>query len=339
MRQIIINGHRRAVTMVKYNKEGDLIFSVAKDSDPTVWDGLTGQRLGHYEGHKGAVWACDVNNASTMFATAGADQMLKIFKVETGECIASIEHTTPVRGVQFAHGDRQIMSIQDKSFGQKPCIKIFNLGKSIEDIQGWSGAYNPCSVYEVDGSAKINHAVWGPTNNHIYFGSEDGTVSVLDVEKQKEVVVSFVHNDRDVKRLCWDTDYTMIASAGIDNRACLLDARDCKIVQTYKNDFPVNDVAVIPHDVMNQVIIGGGLDAQSITNVGSARNKFDMRFMHKIFGEELGSTAGHFGPVHSLAAEPNGRGFLSGGEDGTVRLHHFDPDYYSGPGKPGDFFD
>lgn len=325
--------------MVKYNREGDLLFTVSKDQDPTVWDASNGQRLGSYEGHKGAVWGCDINNASTMFATAGADQLLKIFNVESGETLATIEHATPVRGVQFAHGDRQIMSIQDKSFGQKPCIKIFNLGKSIEDIQSWSGAYNPCSTYTVDGATKINHAVWGQTNEKIYFGSEDGTISVLDVETNKEVVVSFVHNDVDVKRLCWDTDYTMLASCGNDNTARLLDARDCKVVQTYKNDFPVNDVALVPSDVMNHVIIGGGIDAQSVTNVGGARNKFEIRFMHKIFGEELGATAGHFGPVNALAAEPNGRGFVSGGEDGFVRLHHFDPDYYSAPGRPDEFVD
>eukprot|EP00662_Eupelagonemidae_sp_cell21_P057766 gene57766-biopygen55279 len=57
------------------------------------------------------------------------------------------------------------------------------------------------------------------------------------------------------------------------------------------------------------------------------RNKFESKFMHKISGEELGSIAGHFGPCNCLAAEPNGRGFASGGEDGFVRLHHFDADY------------
>ncbi len=37
---------------------------------------------------------------------------------------------------------------------------------------------------------------------------------------------------------------------------------------------------------------------------------------------------GHFGPVNALTFSPDGKGFASGGEDGYVRLHHFDQSYY-----------
>lgn len=37
MRPILLNGHDRALTQVKYNREGDLLFSVAKDQVPNVW--------------------------------------------------------------------------------------------------------------------------------------------------------------------------------------------------------------------------------------------------------------------------------------------------------------
>jgi len=37
---------------------------------------------------------------------------------------------------------------------------------------------------------------------------------------------------------------------------------------------------------------------------------------------------GHFGPVNALTFSPDGKGFASGGEDGYVRLHHFDKSYY-----------
>jgi len=47
-----------------------------------------------------------------------------------------------------------------------------------------------------------------------------------------------------------------------------------------------------------------------------------------IFEEELGSVPGHFGPVNVLSYSPDGKGFASGGEDGFVRLHHFDKEYF-----------
>lgn len=57
----MLHGHERAITQIKYNKDGDLLFSVAKDVKPTVWFSANGERLGTYNGHGGAVWSIDVN--------------------------------------------------------------------------------------------------------------------------------------------------------------------------------------------------------------------------------------------------------------------------------------
>ena len=46
------------------------------------------------------------------------------------------------------------------------------------------------------------------------------------------------------------------------------------------------------------------------------------------FGDELGCIAGHFGPVNTLAFAPHGRSYTSGGEDGYVRIQHFDAEYF-----------
>ena len=56
----MLHGHERSITQIKYNRDGDLLFSVAKDSTPTVWYSLNGERLGTYDGHSGALWCIDV---------------------------------------------------------------------------------------------------------------------------------------------------------------------------------------------------------------------------------------------------------------------------------------
>ena len=55
----MLHGHERAITQIKYNREGDLIFSAAKDPQPNVWYSLNGERLGTFVGHNGAVWCID----------------------------------------------------------------------------------------------------------------------------------------------------------------------------------------------------------------------------------------------------------------------------------------
>ena len=45
---ILLKGHERSITTVKYNSDGDLLFTASKDNKPTVWYAETGERLGTY---------------------------------------------------------------------------------------------------------------------------------------------------------------------------------------------------------------------------------------------------------------------------------------------------
>ena len=218
--------------------------------------------------------------------------------------------------------------------GQTPAINIFNIPEKGEILSNRC-EYNAHTRFQQPEVIKM--CVWGPSNDSLYFCNEDGSVVIMDVETGKEKCFSLPHDGYEARRLSWDSDYSMLVSAGWDKTAKLLDGRDVSVVKTFKNDFNVNDAGIINNGVMNHVVMGGGLDAQSVTNAGSAQNKFDMKFCHKVFGDELGSIGGHFGPVNALAVEPNGHGFASGGEDGFVRLHHFDSDYYESPGNLKEF--
>ena len=55
----MLHGHERSITQIKYNREGDLLFSSAKDAQPNVWHTINGERLGTFKGHTGAVWSID----------------------------------------------------------------------------------------------------------------------------------------------------------------------------------------------------------------------------------------------------------------------------------------
>ena len=76
------------------------------------------------------------------------------------------------------------------------------------------------------------------------------------------------------------------------------------------------------------VVLGGGQDAMEVTTTSTKSGKFEARFFHMVFAEEFGRVKGHFGPINTLAFHPNGTGFASGSEDGYIRLHKFDADYF-----------
>jgi len=54
-------GHERSLTQIKFNNEGDLLFSCSKDHIINVWFSHNGERLGTYDGHNGTVWTIDVD--------------------------------------------------------------------------------------------------------------------------------------------------------------------------------------------------------------------------------------------------------------------------------------
>jgi hypothetical protein len=71
-------------------------------------------------------------------------------------------------------------------------------------------------------------------------------------------------------------------------------------------------------------------DAAAVTMTAAKAGYFEARFFHKVFCEEFANARGHFSPINSVAFSPDGTSFVTGAEEGNVRLHHFDADYVSG---------
>ena len=86
---------------------------------------------GTYNGHEGAVWTLDVNFSSTLLLTGSADTTARLWDVQTGRQLFKFEHSAPVRGVNFAEGDQQFLTVGDKSLGQDPMIYVWNLASDV----------------------------------------------------------------------------------------------------------------------------------------------------------------------------------------------------------------
>jgi translation initiation factor 3 subunit I len=90
-------GHERPLTQVKYNAEGDLLVSCAKNLQPCLWYADDGRRVGTYEGHNGAVWSCEFTLDSERLITSSADQTVRIWDLPTGQELRQIRMNEPCR--------------------------------------------------------------------------------------------------------------------------------------------------------------------------------------------------------------------------------------------------
>ncbi|XP_060198217.1 eukaryotic translation initiation factor 3 subunit I-like [Lycium barbarum] len=323
MRPILMKGHERPLTFLKYNRDGDLLFSCAKDHTPTVWFAHNGERLGTYRGHNGAVWCCDVSRDSSRLITGSADQTAMLWDVQTGTQLYTFGFDSPARSVDFSVGEKLAVITTDPFMGLTSAIHVKRISRDPSDQIG-------DSVLILKGpQGRINRAVWGPLNKTIISAGEDAVIRIWDVETGKILKESDkeIGHKKGITSLQKSVDGSHFITGSLDKSAKLWDIRTLTLIKNYTTERPVNAVAMSP--LLNHVVLGGGQDASAVTTTDHRAGKFEAKFYDKILTEEIGGVKGHFGPINALAFNPDGKSFASGGEDGYVRLHHFDHDYFN----------
>jgi len=326
MRPILLKGHERSITFLVYNKEGDILFTASKAPSFAVWYSDNGERIGTYNGHSGSVWSVDVDRNTNKVISGSADTYTKLWEVETGKELMSWSHKAPVRKVKYSLGDKTFLSVTDQVLGFLPTICLWDLS---------SDNHRPALEIQGPNEVKILDARWSPTNEVILTAHEDGAVRAYDTRNGK-----IIHEIRDhqkaVMQINYSKEHDFFITASKDGTAKLYDASTYKHLKTYNTGRPVNSASISP--IKQEIILGGGQAADTVTTTRVDNSQFKVKFFHMVYDYiEMGTVAGHFGPVNVLSYSPDGQSFSSGGEDGYVRIHHFDPSYFQKLGD--DYFD
>ncbi|KZS18266.1 Serine-threonine kinase receptor-associated protein, partial [Daphnia magna] len=88
------NGHTRPVVDLAFSgftEKGYFLISACKDGKPMMRQGDTGDWLGTFEGHKGAVWGVALSQDASKAASGAADFIAKVWDAVTGEEIHSFQ--------------------------------------------------------------------------------------------------------------------------------------------------------------------------------------------------------------------------------------------------------
>ncbi|KAG0640644.1 WD40-repeat-containing domain protein [Tuber brumale] len=322
MRPILLQGHERSLTQIKYNKDGDLLFSTAKDHVVCAWYSVNGERVGTYNGHIGALWTVDVDPATTLLATGSADNTIRIWDVRTGKQLKVWEFPTAVKRVEFSEDGTLLLAVTEQRMGHLGTVVVFPITVDLEAEQ-----VDEPSFTITFRESKATVAAWSYLNKYIITGHEDGRVSQYDGKTGELIRDVQAHElDMQITDIQMAPDRTYFITCSKDKTAKILDVNELKVMKTYVTDTPLNTAALTPKK--DFVILGGGQEARDVTTTSQRQGKFEARFYHKIFEDEIGRVKGHFGPLNTIAAHPQGAGYASGGEDGYVRVHHFDKPYF-----------
>ena len=331
MKPLVLFGHTRPVTQVQFNADGDLLFTSGRDSNMNVWDAETGELLGTFDGHRGAVQAFDVTRDSEYLITGSADANIRIFKATTGELVLEHKLGAVVRFVEWSStpGSRRFVTANDKwSAGTKIAAAVTTWEFDTE-----AKTITPIMSIADKLPMRATQVRWGPFDETLVSVHDEGTVFVWDATTGDEIKQINAHKGA-INKIRFSHDRRLAITASSDTTSKVWDVKDWELVRVYQADRPINDAAISPiyrspEFRREHVIMGGGQEARDVTTTGLQEGKFETVFYHLVQETELGKVKGHFGPLHTLSWKPDGKSFASGSEDGFVRVHKLDSDYGS----------
>ncbi|CAO3588267.1 unnamed protein product [Absidia cylindrospora] len=233
-----------------------------------------------------------------------------------------VQNSGQACGIQ--RNDTMVLCVTEERMGFAGTISVLPVNPNVNAQQ----ANEPLAqLVNQQGNAKAVVASWTYLNKYIVSGHEDGSLCQWDW-KANEKLQSIKAHDEHISDLQFSPDRTYLITSSKDKTAKIFDADTLEQKKVFSTDTPLNSAALTPK-FQEFVIVGGGQDAMNVTMTSARAGKFESRFYHKILEEEVGRVRGHFGPINTIAVHPDGKSYSSGGEDGYVRVHHFDPDYFT----------
>jgi len=283
------SGHTRPVVFLAFSEinQDNQYFSISacKDGKPMLRQGDTGDWIGTFEGHKGAVWGVDVNKDATKAATGAADFSAKVWDALSGEDELTLQHKHIVKSVNFSNDSAALATASNDKV-----LRIFDLEQPSEPIVKFEGHMSG-----------IKQVMYTPDNKQLLSCSDDKTVRMWDTATGGEIKkVEFPDQVGGIE-LSKDGQTLTVATG---SKVVFLDSQELGVQKEVSVPCSVYSASL---NLEKDVFVCGGDDFKLY--------KYDYST-----GIEIENFKGHFGPVHCVRFSPDGELYASGSEDGTLRL-------------------
>lgn len=123
---IVCPGHTRPLAELQFCKVDDenrtFLLSACHDRQPMLRDGTSGDWIGTFNGHKGAVWSCRMDPKGLLAATASGDFSVKVWDAITGAALWEFPHKHIVKCVDFSADSKRLAT-----GGHEGLLRIYTL--------------------------------------------------------------------------------------------------------------------------------------------------------------------------------------------------------------------
>jgi len=300
---VICPGHSRPVAGIEFTdktEDGVFLLSACHDKTAMIRSGETGDWIGTFEGHKGAVWGAALNIEATRAVTCSADFSAKVWDAITGDELLELKHRHIVRAADWSQDSATLVT-----GGKEAKLRVFDMNQPEVEPRILLG-HGEGKTIKV-----VRYMPESPST--LLSAGEDKTIRLWDVRTGGQVRqldfdgnVNSVEISRDKK--------TMTVAAG--NAVSFWDTTSYECIKRFElpiinaNGYGVNSATL--HPDRKAFVAGGG--------------NFWVYVHDYETGAELQCNKGHHGPVYGVRFTPGGKTYASGGDDGTIRIWNFDKD-------------
>ena len=281
-------------------------------------DGLTGDWIGTFIGHKGAVWSARLADDATLAATGSADFTARVWDTFTGETLATLEHNHIVRAVAFPPQERpQVLA----TGGMEKKLRVYDLSRASNGVQSPNGGpangsngVDTTPSYEIgagEHQAAIKSIIWSRDPNIIITAADDKKIRWWDL-RARSAIASY-----DVEGLPTSCELNIGIGGNPDG---VVSVAAGKNVYIFDGGKPGQLMKHIPTDREVASVAVNGDARKFITGSPSDTwvHVWDLEGK-----QELETGKGHHGPIWTTCFSPDGKLYATGSEDGTVKMWKF----------------
>jgi serine-threonine kinase receptor-associated protein len=284
---IMCTGHSRPVPDVSFSNIVDeriYMVSGCLDGAAMLRDGETGDWIGTFQGHKGAVWCVRLNSTATQAVTASADFSARLWDAVTGDCLKTWEHKHVVKTAIFSRDDKTVVT-----GGQDATLRFFDITKT------------DAAPVVVDAGGAVTHSV-ALDNNLFAFCGRKQNVFIWDIREHKSVRT--LETKGNTTNLSLSVDSSILTCTA-DKEVYFWDAATFELRKQHTLPNKLNCVS---------------FDSALGTFVTGSPDELYVRVYNYEDASEVSCNKGHHGPVRCIQMSPSQKLYASGSEDGTVRL-------------------
>ncbi|KAJ1435625.1 WD40-repeat-containing domain protein [Ochromonadaceae sp. CCMP2298] len=302
MKHIVSRGHTRPLTEITFVSDGPdhtFLVSSAHDKSPQIRNGETGDWIGTFHGHKGAVWSAKVDPLTrTLAATASGDFTAKLWCATTAKELHEFKHKHVVKSVDFS-------------------MDSLRIGTGCQD--GLLRVYDTCqpsappSEFKVDSTpvVGVSKIGWSKVDQGVAFvAKKNGVVEKWDTRVVSKLPVSSITiaGGESVMDFEQSVGLNMLVVAS-GKKVCSYTLDTLQLLREY----------TMPDKMTFKEEGGVSLSPDGSKFIAGASDLW-LREFDVASGDVLRTFKGHHGPIRCVRYHPGGNVGASGSEDGTIRL-------------------